>query len=92
MAHTCPSELLASLEARQDEVLRQLDDLNRRIEQTLGQWMPRREDRAAATAAAVDRLRGDCPRGPASPRHNRPGVPVEPPPRVIGGDPDGRTC
>lgn len=38
-----PATFLEELEARQDEVLLQLDDLNQRVEQLLRQWTGKRD-------------------------------------------------
>lgn len=43
-----PPSLLEELDVRQDEVLAQLEDLNRRIEQTIAGWL------SQTAAATVD--------------------------------------
>jgi tetrahydromethanopterin S-methyltransferase subunit G len=37
------TKLLVELEERHDDLLRRLDDLDKRVEKVLGEWSPRRE-------------------------------------------------
>lgn len=42
MSDAAPASLLESLESRQDEVLRALDELNQRIERAIAAFLPER--------------------------------------------------
>ena len=46
-------DVLASLEARQEQLLRQLDELNERIEQALVTCVPQHEDRPPGSVEAT---------------------------------------
>lgn len=65
-------ETLMHLEARHDELLLRLDELDRRVEKVLAEWGPAREPGAASFAAVeasrlVDRPPEPQPQGYAEP-------------------------
>ena len=66
-ATTPPMNLLDELEARQDEVLRQLDELNQRLEQTLAEYGGLRKAEPASPTGNTPATNASTSNAPARP-------------------------